>query len=150
MLGFLNFRRRHRQRDLASVLIGEVTATLEAIEEFDEVKQLEAGDAEAERHLSELSTFRLPPSPVYNFNIGRLHVLDASSQRQVTYFYTRVASLADHLRALSKVNNDPDVRKDHARNALVEIQNAMNAGDDLLRTLRLHVSRRQPATITRA
>jgi hypothetical protein len=97
-----------------------------------------------------LNAFRLPPSPVYNFNIGRLHLLDAPSQRKITYFYTRVAGLADHLRALSKASDDPDMRKDQARNALAEIESAMNAGDDLLRTLRLHVSRRRPATITRA
>lgn len=150
MLGILNFRRRHRQRSLASALIGEVTATLEAIEGYDEVKRLEAGAEGAEGHLSELGAFRLPPSPIYNFNIGRLDVFEAPVQRQVAYFYTRIASLADHLQALSHATEDPDARKQHARDALDEINTAMNAGDDLLRSLRPHVSRRQPASIMRA
>jgi CRISPR/Cas system CMR-associated protein Cmr5 small subunit len=71
-------------------------------------------------------------------------------QRQVAYFYTRIASLADHLHALSEATDDLELRKHHARNALAEITNAMNAGDDLLRSLRHHVSRRQPDSITRA
>jgi hypothetical protein len=62
MLGFLGFRRRQQQRNLASAFIGEVTATLEAIEGYDEVRRLEDGDGDAESHLTELSAFRLPPS----------------------------------------------------------------------------------------
>lgn len=150
MLGILGFRRRHQQRNLASALIGEITATLEAIEGYDEVKRLESGDGQAESHLSELSAFRLPPSVIYNFNIGKLDIFEATVQRQVAYFYTRVGSLADQLHALSQATEDPDLRKQHARNALAEINNAMNAGDDLLRSLRHHVSRRQPDSIMRA
>lgn len=149
MLGILNFRRR-QQRNLACALIGEITATLEAIEGYDEVRHLEAGDEEAERRLSELDTFKLPLSPIYNGNVGQLAVLDASLQRQVTYFYTRIAGLADQLQALSKATDDADLRKEHARSAAAEISDTMNAGDDLLRGLRPLVSRHYNPSLTRA
>jgi len=150
MLGILNFGRRQQQRNLASALIGEVTATLEAIEGYDEVRRLEAGDDQAEKCLSELESFRTPSSPIYIGNVGRLNVFDAPLQRQVTYFYTRIASLADHLHALSRSTEDEALRKQHARDAAAEINNAMNAGDDLLRTLRPLVSRRRKPSLTRA
>jgi hypothetical protein len=150
MLGFLNFRRRRLQRGLASAIIGEVTATLEAIEGYEEVRHLEAEDDEAERRLSELDAFKLPRSPFYNGNVAQLMVFDPHLQRQITYFYTRSASLTDHLHAFAKTTDDAELRKVHARNATAEINNTMNAGDDLLRGLRPLVSRYYKPSLTRA
>ena len=41
-------------------------------------------------------------------------------------------------------------RKQHARYAIAEISNTMNAGDDLLRALRPLVSRQYKPSLTRA
>jgi hypothetical protein len=147
MLAIFNYRRR---RSLACALIGEVAATLEAIEGYDEIRHLEAGDDEAERRLAELDAFKLPLSTFYNGNVAQLRLFDAHVQRLITYFYTRSASLADHLQAFAKVTDDAELRKEHTRNAAAEISNTMNAGDDLLRALRPFSSRRYKPSITRA
>jgi hypothetical protein len=150
MLGILNFRRRQKQRNLACALIGEVAATLEAIEGYDEVRHLEAGDDEAGLSLSELSAVKLPLSPFYNGNVARLAVFDAPVQRQITYFYTRVASLADHLQAFAKSVDGAERRREHARNAAAEINKTMNAGNDLLRALQPLASRHYNPSLIRA
>lgn len=150
MLGDLLFPRRHARRSLASALIGEITATLEAIEGYHDIRRLKAGEEGAEKYLSELKTFELPPAPIYTNNITHLWVFEATLQRRVSYFYTCVASLAGHLHALSKPTGDTNLRKQYVRNAITEINNTMNAGDELLRALRPLVSRHRHPSITRA
>jgi hypothetical protein len=105
----------------------------------------------AEEHLDELGAFALPKFSVYESNADRLDLFDAAIQRQIAYFFTSAGSLAGHLHALASAKNESkELCKQHAIDAQREINSLSELGDDLLRDLRKLVSKKQPATISRA
>src|SRR5580692_8420218 len=124
----LLFERRSR-RGLASALIGEITAVIEGMERFEEVRKLEDMEIGADEHLDELGAFTLPRFSVYESNADRLDLFDASTQRQIVYFFTRAGSLAGHLHALASTKKDSTVLcKLHAIDAQKEINNLSELG----------------------
>jgi hypothetical protein len=139
----LLFGRRHSRRGLASALIGEIVAIMEAMEGFEEVRKLEDMEIGAEQRLDELGAFTLPNFSVYEANAHRLDLFDASIQRQITYFFTSAGSLAGHLHALASTKKEAtELCKQHAIDAQKEINCLSELGDDLLRDLRKLVARR--------
>jgi hypothetical protein len=147
----LVFGRSRSRRGLASALIGEIAAIIEDMEGFEEVRKLEDMETGADEHLDELGAFTLPKFLVYESNAGRLNLFDATTQRQISYFFTRAGGLAGHLHALASTGNgSKDLCKQHAIEAQREINGLSELGDDLLRDLRKLVSKRQPGTISRA
>jgi hypothetical protein len=121
------------------------------MEGFEEVRKLEDMDIGADEHLDELGAFTLPRFSVYESNADRLDLFDASTQRQIVYFFTRAGSLAGHLHALAATNKESrELCKQHAIDAQKEINGLWELGDDLLRDLRKLVSKKQPVTISRA
>lgn len=147
----LLFGQSRSRRGLASALIGEITAIIEDMEGFEEVRRLEDKDIGADEHLDELSAFTLPKFSVFESNADRLNLFDAPTQRQIAYFFTRAGGLAGHLHALASTGNgSKDLCKQHAIDAQKEINNLSELGDNLLRDLRKLVSKRQPDTISRA
>lgn len=147
----LLFGQSRSRRGLAAALIGEVTAIIEDMEGFEEVRRLEDKDIGADEHLDELSAFTLPKFSVYEANADRLNLFDAPTQRRIAYFFTRAGGLAGHLHALaSTTNQSKDLCRQHAIDAQKEIDCVSELGDDLLRDLRKLVSKRQPDTISRA
>ena len=147
----LLFGRSRSRRGLASALIGEIAAVIDSMERFEEVRKLEDMAIGAEQNLDELGAFTLPEFSVYASNADRLDLFDASVQRQIAYFFTCAGSLAGHLHALASTKKESkELRKQHAIDAQKEINGLSELGDDLLRDLRKLVSRRQPATISRA
>jgi hypothetical protein len=147
----LLFGRSRSRRGLASALIGEIAAVIDSMERFEEVRKLEDMAIGAEENLDELGAFTLPEFSVYASNADRLDLFDASVQRQIAYFFTSAGSLAGHLRALASTKKESkELCKQHAIDAQKEINGLSELGDDLLRDLRKLVSRRQPATISRA
>jgi hypothetical protein len=145
------FGRARSRRGLASALIGEIAAIIDDMEGFEEVRKLEDMEIGADEHLDKLSTFTLPKFSVYESNVDRLDLFDAAIQRQIAYFFTRAGSLTGHLRALATAENDSkDLCRQHAIDAQREINGLSELGDDLLRDLRKLVSKKQPATISRA
>ena len=147
----LHFGRSHLRRGLASALIGEIAAIIDDMEGFEEVRKLEEMEIGAEEHLDELGAFTLPRFSVYESNAGRLDLFDASIQRQIAYFFTRVGSLAGHLHALaSSKTQSKELCKQHAIEAQREINDLSELGDRLLHDLRKLVSKKQPSTISRA
>ncbi len=147
----LLFGRSRSRRGLASALIGEITALIDDMESFEEVRKLENMEIGADEHLDELSVFTLPKFAVYESNADRLDVFDAAIQRQISYFFTRAGSLAGHLHALALTKNkSSELCRQHAIDAQKEINGLTELGDDLLRDLRRLVSRKQSKTISRA
>jgi len=147
----LLFGRSRSRRGLASALIGEIAAVIDSMERFEEVRKLEDMAIGAEENLDELGAFALPAFSVYASNADRLHLFDASVQRQIAYFFTSAGSLAGHLHALASTKKESkELCKQHAIDAQKEINGLSQLGDDLLRDLRKLVSRRQPTTISRA
>lgn len=145
------FGRARSRRGLASALIGEIVAVIEGMEGFEEVRKLEDMAVGADEHLDELGAFTLPKFSVYESNADRLDLFDASTQRQITYFFTRAGSLAGHLHALASSKTESrELCKQHAIDAQREINGLSDLGDDLLRDLRRLVSKKQTETITRA
>ncbi len=147
----LLFGRSRSRRGLASALIGEIAALIDDMEGFEEVRKLEDMEIGADEHLDELGAFTLPKFSVYESNADRLDLFDAATQRQIAYFFTRAGSLVGHLHALASSNKESkDLCKQHAIDAQKEINGLSELGNDLLRDLRKLVSKRQPATISRA
>jgi hypothetical protein len=145
------FGHSRSRRGLASALIGEITAIIDGIEGFEEVRKLEDMTIGAEEHLDELDAVTLPKFSIYESNADRLNLFDAAIQRQIAYFFTSAGSLAGHLHALaSKRNESAELCKQHAIDAQKEINTLTELGDDLLRDLRKLVSKKRPATISRA
>jgi hypothetical protein len=121
------------------------------MEGFEEVRKLEAMETGAEENLDELGAFAMPRFSVYESNADRLDLFDASLQRQIVYFFTSAGSLAGHLHALAPTSKQStELCKKHAIDAQREINGLSDLGDDLLRNLRKLVSKKQPATISRA
>jgi len=146
----LLFERRSR-RGLASALIGEITAVIEGMERFEEVRKLEDMEIGADEHLDELGAFTLPRFSVYESNADRLDLFDPAVQRQIAYFFTSAGSLAGHLHALASTRDaSKELCKQHAMDAQKEINGLWELGDDLLRDLRRLVSKKQAKTISRA
>jgi hypothetical protein len=146
----LLFERRSR-RGLASALIGEITAVIEGMERFEEVRKLEDMEIGADEHLDELGAFTLPRFSVYESNADRLDLFDPAVQRQIAYFFTSAGSLAGHLHALASTRDaSKELCKQHAMDAQKEINGLWELGDDLLRDLRKLVSKKQAKTISRA
>src|SRR6266853_116233 len=147
----LLFGRSRSRRGLASALIGEITAVIDSMERFEEVRKLEDMAIGAEENLDELGAFTLPAFSVYASNADRLDLFDASVQRQIAYFFTSAGSLAGHLHALASTKKESkELCKQHAIDAQKEINGLSELGDDLLRDLRKLVSKKQPKTISRA
>ena len=147
----LLFGQSRSRRGLASALIGEITAIIEDMEGFEEVRKLEEMEIGADEHLDELGAFALPKFSVFESNADRLSLFDAATQRQIAYFFTRAGGLAGHLHALASARGESkDLCRQHAIDAQREINSLSELGDDLLRDLRKIVSKAQPATISRA
>ncbi len=97
----------------------------------------------ADEHLDALGAFTLPKFSVYESNADRLDLFDASTQRQITYFFTRAGGLAGHLHALALTKKEAkELYKQHAIDAQKEINGLWELGDDLLRDLQKLVSKR--------
>jgi hypothetical protein len=147
----LLFGQSRSRRGLASALIGEITAIIEDIEGFEEIRKLEDMEIGADEHLDELGAFTLPRFSVFESNADRLNLFDAATQRQIAYFFTRAGGLAGHLHALASApTGSKDLCRQHAIDAQREINGLSELGNDLLHDLRKLVSRRQPSTISRA
>ncbi|SDT60924.1 hypothetical protein [Bradyrhizobium canariense] len=145
------FGRSRSRRGLASALIGEITAVIDGMERFEEVRKLEDMEIGAEQNLDQLGAFIMPRFSVYESNAARLDLFDAALERQIVYFFTSAGSLAGHLHALALTKKgSTKLCKQHAIDAQKEINGLSELGDDLLRDLRKLVSKRQPATISRA
>ena len=148
----LCFRAGLRQRrSLASGFIGEIVAVLRAIETHDVVAQLERlvakeGDAKQSAH-----GWALPPFVVYHANIRRLFRFRSPLPRDIVYFYTKLAGVVEELRALAMPPvAATDSRAEFVRSVIVDIGEAFELGDALLRHLRPLVSKRRPSSISRA
>jgi hypothetical protein len=145
------FGQSRSRRGLASALIGEITAIIEDMEGFEEVRKLEEMETGADEHLDQLGAFALPKFSVFESNADRLNLFDAATQRQIAYFFTRAGGLAGHLHALASVRGESkDLCRQHAIDAQREINSLSELGDDLLHDLRKIVSKAQPGTISRA
>jgi hypothetical protein len=145
------FSSRHRnRRNLASAFVGEITAAMEAVEEHAEVKRLQLAASTNEQGF-DFSDFQLPKLIVYEKNVSRLSLFNAPLPRELSYFYTRLMALPAHLRALrlSSSSGAEDV-KWQTQDAVAEIAKTMRLGENLLRSIKIFVSRKQPDSISRA
>ena len=147
----LHFGLSRSRRGLASALIGEIAAVIDSMEGFEEVRKLEDMEFGADQHLDELAAFTLPKFYVYQSNADRLHFFDAALQRKIAYFFTRAGGLAGHLHTLASTKNESkELCKQHAIDAQKEINGLSELADDLLRDLRMLVSKKPMKTISRA
>ena len=142
--------RRRNRRNLASAFVGEITAAMEAVEEHAEVKRLQLAANTSEQGF-DFSDFQLPNLIVYEANVSRLSLFNAPLPRELCYFYTRLMALPAHLRALKPSSSScaEDV-KWQTQDAVAEIAKTMSLGENLLRSIKIFVSRKQPDSISRA
>jgi hypothetical protein len=150
---FFNPRKRDR-RNLASAFVGEIAAALETVERDDSIKQLQNATVDSGSDnglLLDFSVFRLPKLAVYEANIGNLSLFDAPLPREISYFYTRLMALPGRLRAFKRADRSrSEEMKRKSGDVIEEISEIMRLGDNLLRSFRAFVSRKQPASISRA
>ena len=144
--------RRREQHGLASALIGEIVAAMEAVERNSAVQRLyPAGSTADDQPTLDFTDFALPRLAVYEANVGRLALFNAPLPRELSYFYTRLNNLPQRLRALrTPPNSSPDEQKSRAQTAIGEIDQTMTLGNDLLRSMKGFVSRKRPGSISRA
>jgi hypothetical protein len=150
LVGALFVRGRNR-RNLASAFVGEITAVMETVEEHPDIKRLSLVQSIETDTPPEFGELHVPKPTIYEMNVGQLLLFDAPLPRELSYFYTRLMGLPGRLRALRR--GDPSSAEDVKRRtdeALADIAHTMNLGENLLRSLRKYVSRRQPDSISRA
>ncbi|ACA18366.1 hypothetical protein M446_4002 [Methylobacterium sp. 4-46] len=136
--------RRHRQRNLASALVGEIVAVLRAIETHDVLARLEHVAATVPR----VAVPTLPPIPaaVYQAYAGCLDRLEAPLPRKISYFYTRLQMLQGDLAALSlrQVQDFPAVSgASFAAELARDLRDTLAVGDEILKDLRPLLVRRR-------
>lgn len=144
------FGQRRSRQNLASALVGEISATIEVLETSFEIKRLEALSAGESVEDDGPSHFALPKSVIYESNASQLSLFNSPLPREVSYFYTELASISERVRRAMERPQSPELRKGEATQALSEIERVMALGEQVLHDLRPFVSHRQPATITRA
>lgn len=143
--------RRREQHGLASALIGEIVAAMEAVERSSGVQHHNPAATADDQLTLDFTDFALPRLAVYEANVGRLGLFNAPLPRELSYFYTRLSNLPQRLRALRTTpDSSPDEQKLRARIAIGEIDQTMTLGNDLLRSMKGFVSRKRPDSISRA
>jgi len=149
-LGFLSASERSR-RNLASAFIGEIVAAMGSVEDNAKIRRLSLQPFGSNELPVDFSDFQLPKLTVYEANAGRLGVFNAPLPREIAYFYTRFAALPDRLRALTAPSpaSIEDMRR-KTQEALDDVSQTLQLGEDLLRSIKPFVSRRQPESISRA
>lgn len=150
LLSNLSPRRRDR-RNLASAFVGEIVAAMEAVADHSEVKRLQLVQTVACASPFDFSDFKLPKLAVYETNAAKLSLFNAPLPRELSYFCTQLTDLPQRLRALKpSAASSAENLKWRTQSAIEEIARTMKLGDDLLRSIKVFVSRKQPASITRA
>jgi hypothetical protein len=148
-----NARRRNR-RNLASAFVGEIAAAMETVESNDAIKQLQHATVYSgsdDMLLLGFIDFQLPKLAVYEANIGNLSLFDAPLPREISYFYTRLMALPGRLGAFKRADcSCSEEMKRKSGDVIEEISQIMKLGDNLLRSFRIFVSRKQPVSISRA
>jgi hypothetical protein len=144
------FGRDKSRAQLASALIGEITAAIETLESNPEIKFLEnvakgEGDAVGQVH-----TFALPRFAVYEENASRLSEFAAPLPHQLSYFYTELEGLQDRVCHTLTHQTDEASRRVAAAQTLAEISRIADLGDQLLRDLRPLIARHYSSALTRA
>ena len=149
---FRNLTPRRRERHgLASALIGEIVAALEAVETNCASRDLQAADSAACTATFDFADFELPRLAVYEASVDKLSLFHAPLPRELSYFYTRLANLPQRLRALKPpASMSAEDIKARTATAVGEIDRMMTLGEDLLRSMRVFVSRRGPSSISRS
>jgi hypothetical protein len=143
--------RRRDRRNLASAFAGEIAAAIEAVAEHPEVRRLQLVQTSAGERPFDFSHFKLPKLAVYEANADKLSLFDAPLPRELSYFYTRLADLPQRLLAVKPPGTLPaEDLKSRTKSAIDEITQTMTLGDDLLRSIKVLISRKQPASISRA
>lgn len=143
---FYRWTHRREVRCLASAFIGEIAAILRVIETHDVVSALERASGSA-TGVHTLPSLQLPPFTIYMSDAAALDKLPLPAPRQIAYFYAQIASVQNDLGALTAEREDNAERR---RCVLSELKEALALGDDILRGLRPLISRRYPASLTRA
>jgi hypothetical protein len=150
LFGALSARGRNR-RNLASAFVGEIAAAMEAVEEHAEAKRLYLLVSSENKTPPDLRDLQLPKLTIYETSAGRLSLFDAPLPGELSYFYTRLTALPGRLRALRSSNpSSTEEMKQRAREAIAEIEQTMDLGENLLRSFRRFISHKQPDSISRA
>lgn len=143
--------RWRNRRNLASAFVGEIVAAMEAVAEHPEVRRLQLIQRTACEPPFDFSHFKLPRFAVYEANVDKLSLFDAPLPRELSYFYTRLADLPQRLLAVKPSDPLPaEDLKSRTQSTIDEIARTMTLGEDLLRSIKVFVSRKQPASISRA
>ena len=145
-------QRRQLRRTLAFVFVGEISAFIREFEIHAVIEKLETAVAGKSELGIDFSSFTLPNFIAYEAHATRLSVFGNSMTRQMTYFYSRLASLAADFRALSSQDSliDRDAHSALVGLLLTESKAELALADDILRGLRRFVSTSQPSSISRA
>jgi hypothetical protein len=147
---FYGLTHRREVQSLASAFIGEVAAILRLIETHDVVAALERASADANGARA-LPSLQMPPFTIYTSDAAALDKLPLPVPRQIAYFYAQIASFQNDFTALAaEVGQGGSDHAGEARRLLSELEEALALGNDILRSLRPLVSRRQPASLMRA
>jgi hypothetical protein len=150
VFGALTFGRRERH-GLASALIGEIAAAIEALEHYCSVRRSCSNDPEVSDPACDFSDFELPRLAVYEANVAKLSLFTGALPQELSYFYTRLGNLPQRLRELKPSgSSSAEELKARMHTAIDEIDQTMTLGEDLLRSMKAFVSRRQPTSISRA
>ncbi len=146
----LSSRQRNRC-SLASAFIGEIAAVMDAVQKHSDLRRAEEAGCNGSWIPSRLPDLQLPKFSVYEANAGQLGLFNAPLSRELSYFYTRLATLPGHLQALKSLS--PSTRnenKSQNQEVLDDIEDTMQLGENLLRDIRAFVSHKSPSSISRA
>jgi hypothetical protein len=144
------FPKWRARRNLASAFVGEIVAAMEVVAEHSEIRRLLVEKNGGETRF-DFREFLLPRLAVYEANASRLVLFNAPLPRELSYFYTRLMALPNRLHSLSSsISVSAEEAHEKSAAALEELTRIMDRGQELLRSFRGFISRKQPCSISRA
>jgi hypothetical protein len=137
----MRLERRRIRRNVASALVGEIAAVLEAIDARKVVDLFGRAAQLGDDRAGAVVPFDLGPFSAYEANAGRLDIFDAPLPRKIAFLFSGFHDLAHESVEFQSPRLVPEVRRERAARLARVGAELLELADDVLRSLRPFVER---------